>query len=416
MKILIVNASDIHGGAAKAAYRLHKALLENNIESQMLVLDKSSNDPTVLKVTKLQKIKRKIRLLLDKVPIKFYKNKTKTLFSPAWLPFDKVTKKINEINPDIVHLHWICGSMMSIEDIAHINAPIVWSLHDMWPFTGGCHYDEECGKYKENCGNCKVLRSTNEEDLSRKVFLRKQKIFNQKKDMYIVGLSQWLYDCSKTSALFKDKQHINLPNPIDTKIFKPIDKEKARELWNLPQNKKLVLFGAMNATSDPRKGYKELIEAMQKLEKNSKIEFVVFGSNRPQNATDFGFKAHYLGSLTDDVSLVTLYNAVDVMVVPSLQENLSNVIMESLSCGTPVIAFNIGGNKDMIEHKQNGYLAQPFDTSDLKDGIEWTLNNPNYKKFCHNAREKIIKEFDSKIITTQYIKLYDKVLTEHSWK
>ena len=411
MKILIVNTYDIEGGAARAAYRLHKALLNSKIDSQVLVQNKSSDDYTVVTETgKIKKYINKLRPIIDSIPTKFYKNKTKTLFSPAWVPLGNIVDQINEINPDIVHLHWICDGMIRIEDIARIKAPIVWSLHDMWAFTGGCHYDEECKRYEKSCGNCPVLGSDKENDLSKKIFHRKQKAFNNKKDMTIIGLSGWLNNASKSSTLFKDKKHINLPNPIDTDIFKSFDKNLSRELWHLPKNKKLVLYGAMGATSDPRKGFNALSETLRKLDKNDEVEFVVFGSSQPQNVPYFGFKTYYLGSLTDDVSLVTLYGAVDVMVVSSLQENLSNAIMESLACGTPVVGFDIGGNSDMIEHKKNGYLAKPFDTSDLANGIEWILNNEHYDELCQNGREKIVREFDSVAVAQKYIELYKEIL------
>jgi len=410
MKILIVNTFDIQGGAARAAYRLHKALLVSGIDSQMLVQSKSSDDFTVIgPATKVQKAMAKLRPTLDSLPVRPYKNRTKTLFSPSWFGFSGIVDKINKINPDIVHLHWICGGMMKIEDIAKIKAPIVWSLHDNWAFTGGCHIMWKCEKYKNTCVACPRLGSDKKNDLSYKIFKRKQKAFAIKKDMNIVGLSKWLNECSKSSTLLKDKKHINLPNPIDTNTFKPFDKEKARELWSLPKDKKLVLFGANSATSDINKGFKELIEAMSKLTSKD-IEFVVFGSSQPQNAPDFGFKTHYLGSLADDVSLVTLYSAVDVMVVPSLQENLSNAIMESLSCGTPVVGFNIGGNSDMIEHKINGYLAKPFSTLDLADGMEWILNSQRYDALRRRSREKVLNEFDSKLVAEKYIKFYQSIL------
>jgi len=410
VKILIVNTSDIGGGAARAAYRLHQALLGQKISSQMLVQHKGSDDFTVIAPT--SKIKRGINLLrftLDVIPVSFYKNRTKILFSPAWLPFSGIVDKINEINPDIVHLHWICGGMIKIEELAKIKAPIVWSLHDMWAFTGGCHYDEACEGYKNECGKCKVLGSNKEKDLSIKIFRRKQKVFNLKKDITMVGLSKWLNECSKSSTLLKNKAHINLPNPIDANMYKPFTKEKARELWNLSKNKKLVLFGAMGATSDSRKGFDKLSDALKKLNLKD-IEFVVFGSSEPQKAPNFKFKTHYLGSLTDDVSLVTLYSAVDVMIVPSLQENLSNAIMEALSCGTPVVGFHIGGNSDMVEHKINGYLAKPFDSTDMANGIEWILENENYDNLCQNAREKVLQEFDSVVVAKKYIKLYEEIL------
>lgn len=411
MKILIVNTSDMGGGAARAAYRLHRALLDIGVDSKMLVQVKSSDDYTVIGPTKkVRKAINRFRPILDSFPVRRYKNRSKTLFSPSWVGFSGIVNKINEINPDIVHLHWISGGMMSIEDITKIKAPIVWTLHDMWAFTGGCHYNEGCERYKTECGNCKVLGSVRRNDLSNRVYKRKQKAYKSNEDMTIVGLSSWINEYAKKSTLLKDKKHINLPNPIDTTVFKPFDKRKARELWNLPQEKKLVLFGAINAINDPRKGFKELTDALQRLNKKLDIEFVVFGSSNPFNAPNFGFKTHYLGHLYDDVSLVTLYNAVDVMVVPSLQENLSNAVMESLACATPVVAFDVGGNSDMIVHKENGYLAKSFETTDLKNGIEWVLNTLNYDELRINAREKVVREFDNKVVAKKYLRLYEEIL------
>ena len=411
MKILIVNTYDIFGGAARAAYRLHKSLLSSGVDSQMLVQTKSSDDCTVVgPVSRMQKAMNKLRPTLDSLPVHLYKNRTKSLFSPAWLPFSGIVDRINKINPDIVHLHWIAGGMIRIEDIARIRAPIVWSLHDNWAFTGGCHIKWDCEKYQRSCGACPRLGSNKENDLSKKIFKRKQKIFS-KKDMTILGLSRWINECSKNSALLKDKKHINLPNPIDTNIFKPFDKEKARDLWNLPKNKKLVLFGAMSATSDINKGFKELSEALNKLIDNN-IELVVYGSSKPKQPQDFPFNAYYLGHVYDDVSLVVLYNAVDVMVVPSLQESFPQTASEAMSCGIPVVAFGHTGLMDIVDHKINGYLAQPFNTDDLAHGIEWVLNTPNYDKLCQNAREKVMREFDSKVVAKKYIELYKEILND----
>lgn len=410
MKILIVNTSDIEGGAARAAYRLHKALLGNKLDSQMLVLSKSGDDFTVHTfLKKSQKILNKLRPALDSIPIRRYNNKT--LFSAAWLPSSVIVNKINSLSPDVVHLHWINAGMIKIEDLAKIKAPIVWSLHDMWAFTGGCHYDELCGAYKNKCGECIVLASKKKKDISSKIFNRKQKTYSKIMNMTIVGLSNWLKTCAENSALFQGKKIVNLPNPIDSKVFQAFDKLKARELWGLPKNKKLVLFGAMGATSDPRKGFNELSQALKHLDRDD-IEFVVCGTSTPLNPPNIGCKTHYIGRLSDDVSLVTLYGAVDVMIVPSLQENLSNAIMESLACATPVVGFDIGGNSDLIEHKYNGYLAQPFDTTDLANGIEWVLDNDRYEILCSNAREKVIREFDSEIVAEKYIQLYKEIIND----
>jgi len=410
MKILIVNTSDIQGGAARAAYRLHQALLTEGVDSQMLVQSQSSDDFTVIgPQTKVQKALGKLRPTLDSLPVHRYKDRTKTLFSPSWLPFSSIVERINSINPDVVHLHWIAGGMIRIEDLPKIKAPIVWSLHDMWAFTGGCHYDEECGAYQKQCGTCPVLGSNKLQDLSHKVWLRKKANFDKIANLNIIGLSRWLADCAKQSSLLQDALVFNLPNPIDTSTFAPFDKQQARALLNLPQDKNLVLFGAMGAISDPRKGFKELAEALTHLDADN-TELVVFGSSQPKTSQGLKQKAHYLGQLHDDVSLRVLYSAADVMIVPSLQENLSNAIMESLACGTPVVGFAIGGNSDLIEHQVTGYLAKPYSATDLAQGIEWVLNASNYQKLSQNARDKVLREFDSQVVAKKYIDLYNQII------
>ena len=412
MFILTLNQSDTFGGAARAAFRLHLALLREGIDSRMLVQHKFSDDVTVSgPQTRLQKVASRLRSHLDALPVKRYKERTKTLFSPARLPFSGIAERINAMRPDIVHLHWICGGMLRFEDLTRIEVPIVWSLHDMWAFTGGCHYDQECGRYTTSCGRCLVLGSQREHDLSRKVFLRKQKTLRRCTNMTINGLSGWLARCAQQSALFKEHRVVNLPNPIDTNHFKPVARDVSRELLNLPQDKRIVLFGAMNATGDPRKGFAELSQALSMLQ-SADVELVVFGSGKPLAPPDFGFPTHYLGHLSDDLSLKILYSAADVMVVPSLQENLSNAIMESLACGTPVVGFNIGGNSDMIDHKQNGYLAAPYEPSDLAAGIDWVLSSPEYPLLRRNAREKVVREFDSSTVASKYIDLYKRILSE----
>jgi len=227
--------------------------------------------------------------------------------------------------------------------------------------------------------------------------------------MTIVGVSKWLSNCSRNSTLLGNIRTLTLPNPLDTNTFKPSDKEKSRELWSLPKYKKLVLFGAIGGSNDFRKGFKELCEALHKLE-DKDIELVVFGSIKPEIELDFGFKTHYLGHLHDDVSLVTLYSAADVMIVPSLQEAFGQTASESMACGTPVVAFGHTGLLDIIDHKKNGYLAKPFSTDDLSSGIEWILNNKNYEELCQKARNKVVGEFDSVVVAKKYIDLYEEIL------
>ncbi|ATA72526.1 glycosyl transferase family 1 [Capnocytophaga sp. H4358] len=414
MKILHINTTDIEGGAARAAYRLHRALLENEVDSQMLVQYKKSDDYTVHTVnkTKLGKFFCVLRSFLDSLPLKlFYKNRTKTPFSPAWVPFSKVVGRINELNPDIVHLHWINGGMLPIEDLAKIKKTIVWTLHDMWAFTGGEHIDEGQGHYLEKCGFSKVLGSSKENDLSRKGWERKNKTYSKIERLIVISPSRWIYQEAQKSSLLKNKSHIHLPNVLKTCVFKPIDKEVVRGLWGIPKEKKIILFGAMGATSDPNKGYDLLMKAIKQLSIEN-AEIVVFGSSKPLYEEKLNYKTTYVGRLYDDVSLVTLYNCADVMIVSSKQENLPQTVTEAMACGVPVVAFNTTGIPTIIDHKIDGYLASPFDSEDLKNGIEWVLNNENYEQLSKNAREKIERHFSNEVLISKYISLYKKCLNE----
>ena len=413
MKILQVNTSDISGGAAIAAYRIHKGLQEIDMDSKMLVQSKLSDDKTVIGPdSKIKKGFAKLRPTLDSVVKKIFAGDSKTIFSPAWLPFSDIPSQINSTSSDIVHLHWICGGMLRIEDLKRINKPIVWTLHDMWAFTGGCHYSDDCDRFQQDCGNCPQLNRSSKNDLSRSILRRKKGAWAGL-DITIVTPSEWLAECAKKSSLFKNRRIEVIQYRLDLNLFKPINKTTARKIWNLSINKKLILFGAMSATSDHRKGFDLLYEGLKQLavKWSDKAELVVFGASEPENPLDFGLPVHYLGRLHDDVSLAFLYSAADVMVTPSRQDNLPNTVVESLACGTPVVAFDIGGMPDMIDHKLNGYLANPFDTTDLAAGINWVLSNDaRHKDLCINAREKAAACFDIKKVAKQYAELYGKVI------
>ena len=413
MKVLHINTIDIQGGAARAAYRLHQGMLQARIDSQMLVQTKDSDDPTVIgPATTISKFFGYIRPTLDRFPLKFYPQKKQTPFHPAWLPFSSVIKKIDQIDPDIVHLHYIAGGFLRIEDICKIKLPIIWSLHDMWGFTGGCHIDGDCGKYMEQCGLCPVLNSDRKRDLSYKTFVRKQRVYSKKDHLTINGLSRWLADCASSSALFGKKKIVNIPNPINTDTFSPLPKHQAKTLLNLSSDKKHALFGAMNAAIDLNKGFGELTRALRSLELNG-IELIVFGSNQPPNAPHFPFPAHYFGRMHDDISLRILYSAGDVMIVPSLQEAFGQTASEAMACGTPVVSFATTGLLDIVDHKKNGYLAKAYDTMDLAEGIKWVLNEPEFHKIlCSNARQKIVNNFDVKVVIPKYVELYRSILSQ----
>ena len=416
MKTLILNTFDIEGGAARAAYRLYKGLQSIGLDSHMLVQTKSSDEHMVIgPQTKIQKGFGMIRPTLDSLPLQLYPKRDNVLFSPAILPENNLVTKVESLDPDIINLHWIAGGFLKPKTLERFNKPLVWTLHDMWPFTGGCHYDEECGRYQGSCGNCPILNSSKNNDLSRWIWRRKDKAWKNL-DITIVTPSHWLADCAKNSSLFRDYRIEVIPNGLDLNRFKPFDKRTAREILLLPQDKKLILFGAVNSTSDKRKGFQHLQSAMKKISDNglgNDVEVVVFGSSEPINSLELGLKIHYLGYLPGDIALSLLYAAADIMVVPSTQENLANTVMESLSCGTPCVAFNIGGMPDMIEHKRTGYLAQPFDAKDLANGIVWVIEDEKrWQALSHQARQKVEDEFAMEFVAKRYAELYMKVLEQ----
>jgi glycosyltransferase involved in cell wall biosynthesis len=414
MNILLVSNSDIEGGAARATYRLQQGFEEIHANSQLLVQTKRSDDYNVSGIRHSSGIGHAItnlRLTLDHFPPKFYRSYQKTNFSSQWLP-DSLTAHIVDRNPDVVNLHWINNGYIKIESIAKITQPIVWTLHDMWSFTGGCHYDQGCSRYTESCGKCPQLGSHRDSDLSRWIWKRKASTWKQA-NLAIVAPSRWLADCARQSSLFKDRQIECIPYGINTDVYRPIDRRIAREILQLPQDKYLVLSGSLGGISDKRKGFHLLQPALQELSKigwHDRLELVVFGSSRPKHPPDLGLVTHYLGMVNDDTTQALLYSAADVFIAPSVQDNLPNTVMEAIACGTPCVAFSIGGFPDMIEHQCNGYLAQPFSIEDLVKGIVWVIEDSDrYQKISHRARKKTEQEFTLAIQARRYFSLFESI-------
>ena len=419
MKVLLLSTYDTRGGAAKAAYRLHNGIKKIGAESKMLVQVKFSNDADVIATgSKIVKKFPKLRPHVDSLPKLFFRSSDKTQrtpFSLQWLA-NSIESRVAEVQPDIINLHWISGGFVNIETIAKFKKPTVWTLHDMWAFTGGCHYSQECDRYKESCGNCPQMPPKYNLDLSSWVWQRKAKAWASV-NVTLVTPSHWLAKCAASSSLLKNWRIEVIPNGLDTEIYKPFQQALARKRLQLPQDKHLILFGAENAASNSRKGFYLLQSALENLSKtdfSNKCELVVFGATKSDNSPDLKFKIHYLGRINDEKLLATVYSAADVMVVPSIQESFGQTASESLACGTPVVAFNTTGLKDIVDHKQNGYLAKPFDVEDLAQGIAWVLeasNSDNYKLNYH-AREKVKREFTLEIQARRYLSLYENILTQ----
>ena len=282
----------------------------------------------------------------------------------------------------------------------------------MWPFTGGCVYTQECEKYKLSCGSCPQLGSDRPNDLSNWVLKRKVKAW-QNLNLTIVATSSWMADCAKSSSIFQNTRVETIPLGLDTEIYKPIDKSIARQLLNLPQDKQLILFGAVNPTSDPRKGFHLLQPALQQIAQNGwgdRVELVVFGASKPEKEIDLGFKTHYLGYFKDDLSLSLVYSAADVTIVPSIQEAFGQTASESMACGTPVVAFSNTGVRDIVDHQQNGYLVTPFEIDDLTQGIIWVLEDKErHQKLQDHSRDKSLREFANEVQARRYLSLYEDI-------
>jgi glycosyltransferase involved in cell wall biosynthesis len=413
MKVIYLNTTDIEGGAARGALRLMKGVRDEGVEARLLVQRKSGDDPFVIgPQTNLGKVMAFVRPGLESLYVGLCVGKVEEMFSPALMP-DRVPARVAEFNPDIVHLHWVASGMMRAETLRRFNSPLVWTLHDSWPFTGGCHVPFDCTRYLESCGRCPVLGSSRQHDLSRRLWQRKQRAWHGL-DLTVVAPSRWLAGCARSSSLFRNTRIEVIPNGLDLRRFKPVDRRTARELLSLPREKKLILFGGKWVTSDRNKGLHLLAPALRDLAGGTwhdSAEMVIFGSSQPERPPDLGLKTHYLGWLHDDVTLSLLYAAADLFVLPSIQENLSYAIMEAMACGTPCVAFDQGGMPDLIDHGSTGYLARPYEPDDLARGIAWVLESEERRReMADRARRKVESEFDLEKVARQHVNLYDELV------
>ncbi|HXI00421.1 MAG TPA: glycosyltransferase family 4 protein [Sphingobacteriaceae bacterium] len=419
MKVTLINRDDAGGGAAMACLRLFKALDSNQVDVSMLVQDKTSHE---------EKIKSTIQSTFDKIHSEynfFYerlsfilKEQDKSVrfaFSTANAGTDIVDKP-SVTNADILHLHWINGGFLSLNNLDKLlglNKPVVWTLHDMWPFTGGCHYSGVSQKFIAQCGNCHFLKHPHPQDISYTGWHKKHDVYNRNKNITFVACSNWMREMAQKSSLLQGFEIITIPNAINIHTFSLQDKMASRRKWNIPENTKVILFGAANI-NHTRKGIKYLIEALNVLKNSSEIankniQLVIFGKSKGFDFTQIPFPVISLPIIKSETDLAEIYSLADVFVLPSLEDNLPNMVMEALSCSTPVVAFNSGGISDMVEHKQNGYLAQFMSVEDLARGIQFVIDYQG-ETLALNARKKIAENFSYDIIAEKHINLYKRLV------
>ena len=397
MKIVILNTSERTGGAAVAAGRLGKALKQAGIQ-----VDKLVRDDTWL---------NRFRFYWERLIIFLCNHlNRKNLFAVSIANTGTdLSGNPSVKEADIIHLHWINQGFLSLKDIealVKLNKPIVWTMHDMWPCTSICHHARDCEKFQTGCESCFFLKSKGK-DLSTSVFDKKLSLYKDA-NITFVGCSRWLSGRAKKSYLLQDKTVLSIPNPIDTEVYHPIGQGTARELLGLPSEKKLLLFGALNVT-DKRKGIDYLIAALRKIEKPD-VGLVVFGQVKDDIRGLFPVPIHSMGYLSDESKIVALYNAVDIFITSSLEENLPNTIMESMACGTPCVGFEIGGIPEMIDHKINGYVTNYKDANDLSNGIQWVLEHGDRQALSDACVKKVQENYTEEVGAKKYLELYKSII------
>lgn len=378
--IKVVQLQNSMNSAGSSALRLHNAFLEEGIDSS--IVSRRTDRIIDNKIKYLYKKSIIISRLNDKLIGYINRKNIKQYGSFSSPVLGTNVSGLEEIkNADIIYLHWILGGFLNISNIEQLfklKKPVIIIMHDMWWITGGCHHSFTCEKYITGCNNCQIFPGNKKNDLSTKGFNKKLKLYSKYDNLYFVSPSRWLYDCAKKSLLTKDKPIFYIPNVLDNKIFKPVDKMTARQILNIDPTETIIAFGAVGIDS-PYKGWAYLQKALEILKQDKElknISILIFGGGYNKQIADaIPFKTKFIGYLRDEYSISLVYNATDVFVVPSLADNQPTTVMESMCCGTPVVGFDVGGIPDMISHKENGYLAKYKDSQDIANGIKFCIKN-----------------------------------------
>ncbi|SEI45672.1 Glycosyltransferase involved in cell wall bisynthesis [Dyadobacter sp. SG02] len=412
---MVLQLSTFHweGGAGVAAARLHQALLNAGVDSHLMVSEISRPGPQTTAWADNPWKSRKAwgNFVLERLSfLPYEKDKSvRFAFSPAAAGADIADHPLVK-QASLIHLHWINFgflSLKSLEKLFALGKPIVWTLHDMWTFTGGCHYNRGCERYLSHCCYCPYLKKPGEYDIAFAQFEQKQRLY-QDRNLTLISPSRWLDNLVQKAALTNGRPSKAIPNCIDTDFFKPGNRAEARNAFGLPADKKLLLFAGAN-TQDPRKGFTYFQEAMRHPDL-ANAEVMILGKGKPENFKDMPVKAHFLGKISDAGQMVQAYNAADALIVPSLEDNLPNTIMEAMACGTPAVGFETGGIPEMIGHFENGFIATPKSASSLSEGIQWVLSHNTEGDVSANARKKVLQCYSGEVVARQYSQLYESLL------
>lgn len=378
-------------------------------DAEMLVQRKEAASSHVIGPSgPLAQVWSRARPVLDQIPVRRYRERGNAPFSPNILPSANPWRRTDV---DLVNLHWVNAGFVSPATVERSSIPIVWTLHDMWAFTGGCHYTEGCDRFRTGCGACPILGSGDERDLSSHRLQAKARAFAANPITFVTP-SSWLAEAARSSHVLEGQRVEVIPNGIDTTVFKPLDRALARSAFNLDETKVLIGFGAANPLAERRKGSVELLtalEAMATMIDPNSVELVVFGGTdgAPPSTS---FPIRFIGHLSDEVSLALLYSALDMCVVPSLQENFANIVLEAMACGTPVVAFDTGGFPEAVTHGKHGLLAKPFEPVSLAEQMaELAGDEAKRTSMGAAARERTTRQYGLERMAGSYLSLFESV-------
>jgi glycosyltransferase involved in cell wall biosynthesis len=418
MRILHIAKFDIYGGAARAAFGVHKSLINSGHESVFLVSRSSSNDGRVRTFSPPSDMSSRVKRILRRKSIQRDLAHYRKTMPKGYEAFNTdrsehgptVTRQLPQC--DVINLHWIAGFVdyAAFFDKVPKNTPVVWTFHDMNPFTGGCHYDNDCGKHEKGCGKCPQLGSSDLKDLSYKTWRRKKRILGRVPPdrLKVVAPSQWLARLATQSHLFKDFGVWRIPYGVDLEDFRSRDKFLARDLIGVPQKARVILFVADWMTNH-RKGLAFLMECLAQI--RSHEDLLLLSMGRGEVPANHGIRHLALGHIEGDPFLSLVYSAADLFVIPSLQDNLPNTVLEALACGTPVIGFDTGGIPDMVRPGVTGLLVPPGSSIALKSAILALIYDCDARqKMSLNCRRIAENEYSLENQAREYIKLYEQIL------
>ncbi|MBF4465657.1 glycosyltransferase [Flavobacterium sp. LC2016-12] len=424
MKIFIVNTYD-RGGAANSCKRLHLGLLSIGIKSNVLLRFKQNNwiksfsfvQPAKTRSffekisNKLKRIRKELKLYSNKDISKdkellFLKNRNKgfEMFSFPNSHFDIMQSEFYK-ESDIVNLHWV-ANFLDYQNFFKINnKPVVWTLHDMNPFSGGEHYEEKYLGIDEFGFPIKRQISEEEKRIAKENIEIKKQAISKVNNLTIVAPCQWLAEEARKSEVFINNKVICIPYGLDSEVFSPRDKKFSRELLNIPKDKRVILFVA-DSINNNRKGFVFLKKAFEKLANPDLVLCAIGNKNSALASID---NIYELGPIYDERLMSIAYSAADVFVIPSLMDNLPNTVLESLMCGTPVIGFSVGGIVDMIQHKKNGLLVKEISVQSLLETLQEFLEFENVFD-SSEIRKNAVEKYDLKVQAYEYEKLFNSIL------